>query len=79
MIIMTSEYCPSCDQRIYMVCSPKKRDDGSIILTKLEYEGNPHTIADGIYFDRDAVCCIVQFDENTQSPEYYCIMCGWHS
>ena len=31
-----------------MVCSPKKRDDGSIILTKLEYEGNPHTIADGI-------------------------------
>lgn len=79
MIIMTSEYCPSCDQIIYMVCYPKKRDDESIILTALEYEGNPHVIADGIYLDRDAILCIAQFEESTQAPHYYCIVCGWHS
>jgi len=78
-LIMTSEYCPTCDQRIYMVGYPKKRDDDSIIMSILEFEGKSHTIIDGIYLDRDGVCCIVQFDEFTKAPEYYCIHCQWHS
>lgn len=79
MMIMTSSFCPQCDQIMYMVCAPKKRDDGSIILTQKEYEGNPHTIADGIYLDKDGVCCVAHFDQSTQPPYYYCIHCRWEA
>jgi len=48
-------------------------------MSILEFEGKSHTIIDGIYLDRDGVCCIVQFDEFTKAPEYYCIHCQWHS
>ena len=77
MLIQTNEICPQCDQRIYMACHPKLRKDGSIILSKKETCGTPHAIADGCYLDRDGVLCIVNFDDCTRSPEYYCLHCGW--
>jgi len=79
MLIQTDETCPQCDQRIYMMCFPKRRDDDSLILTEIESDGAPHAIADGIYLDRSGVCCIVPFDKGTRQPEYYCIHCRWHS
>ena len=78
-LIMTSERCPECDAIIYMVVYPKHNNDGEIGVVKLKYQGVPHTIADGIYLERDSTLCIVQFEPGTSTPDYYCLVCQWRT
>ena len=87
MLIMTEERCPECDQIVYMKLMPKKNSEGVhgaiehitstiIAIDGTEFE-SPHTGADGIYLDKDGVCCVTMFDEDTQMPDYVCIFCNW--
>tara|TARA_R110002096_G_scaffold146753_1_gene305599 strand:- start:1449 stop:1691 length:243 start_codon:yes stop_codon:yes gene_type:complete len=78
-LIMTSERCPECDATIYMVVYPKHNIDGDIGVVPLKYKNVPHTIADGIYLDRDSTLCIVQFEKGTIHPDYYCLVCQWRT
>ncbi len=39
----------------------------------------PHTIADGMYQDKDGVLWMTRFDDETRLPDYCCIHCGWCS
>jgi len=64
MLLMTNERCPECGQIIYMRLLPKDLQNNLVI-------------ADGCYLDRDGLMIIAQFDEDTQTPDYCCIMCGW--
>ena len=83
MLLMTSNYCPQCDQLIYMKVYPKQKHEDSVMISSFftEVDGAkiPHTFADGIYLDKDGVLCITRFDELTRTPDYCCILCGWES
>lgn len=62
-----------------MVLLPKEYNDGGIIVHDLNNGTMPHAIADGCYLDREEQLWITIFDENTKTPDYYCIHCRWHS
>lgn len=76
MLIPTSSYCPECDQILYMLCHAKKNNLREIISVDCDEE-YPHSIADAVYLDKDGVLCIVQFDEDTKQPDYFCLFCRW--
>jgi hypothetical protein len=74
-LIHTSEPCPECGCLVFMVAWPKKQDNLTHVV--IDFNGTPHGIADAIYLDRDGVLNVVQFDENTQQPDYFCMHCEW--
>jgi hypothetical protein len=78
-LLMTSERCPECGQIIFMVVYPKLDDMSTPITSQLLWRGFPHTIADGCYLERDSTLVIVQFDQDTLAPDYYCLHCQWES
>lgn len=74
-LIMTSDRCPECGQIIYLVAWPKKKNNLEHIV--INVHDTPHGIADGVYLDRDGCLVVARFDENTDTPDYTCIHCGW--
>ena len=81
MLIMTSERCPDCDSIIYIKPHPKLNNQGEIIISSHKHKQTetPHTIADGMYQDKDGVLWMTRFDDETRLPDYCCIHCGWCS
>lgn len=77
MLIQTSNYCPECDQMLYMLCHPKRGGDLKEIIAVDCDEEYPHAIADGVYLDKDGVLCVAQFEEDTKRPDYFCLFCRW--
>ena len=77
MLMMTNERCPECNQISYMVIYPKQNKKGEYIVHRIRHLD--HSMGDGCYLDNDGVLCIVRFDEDTYTPDYYCIHCEWHS
>ena len=75
MLIPTSERCPECDSLVYMKVYQKKENQENVI----NINAGEHNcfIADGVYLDQAGIMCIAFFDENTRSPDYYCIYCRW--
>ena len=76
MLIMTSERCPQCDALLWMRIDGKKHNHES------EREGeyiviDGHGMAANVYLDRDGVLCVTQTDDNSNQPEYDCLVCGW--
>lgn len=74
-LIQTSERCPQCGSLVFMVTWPKKQDNLTNVV--VNFQGMPHSIADGVYLDHEGILNVVQFDENTQQPDYFCIQCEW--
>jgi len=62
VLLRISEYCPQCDQLLYM----------KIFLG--EY-GHKDILA-GVYCDRDGTLCVGGLDDSLM-PEYECILCRW--
>tara|TARA_Y100000401_G_scaffold115804_1_gene120197 strand:- start:1437 stop:1691 length:255 start_codon:yes stop_codon:yes gene_type:complete len=75
-LLRTSERCPECDAIIYMKIYPTLIPEGDVVIIETDNDEDLF-IADGVYLDRDGVCCITQYDENTRQPDYYCLLCRW--
>ena len=83
-LLMTSERCPQCDSIIYMKIYPKRNNEGSVAViphctTNVDGVEVPHSMADGVYLDKEGFLVITRFDELTRTPDYYCIFCRWEA
>ena len=79
---MTSERCPDCDAIIYMKLYPKRNSENTVAViphctTDVNGVAIPHSIADGVYLDKQGSLVITRFDVLTRTPDYYCIFCRW--
>ena len=83
-LVLTSDRCPECDAIVYMKLYPKRNNDESVAViphctTNVDGVEVPHTIADGVYLDKMGKLWVTRFEENTRTPDYYCIFCRWEA